>query len=56
MSFISKTVRDRAISEKFWTPGVPRTTPLLHLKNFDFPEFWPPSFGGNGKYHLSQKP
>ena len=43
MSFISKTIRDRAISGKFWTAMVPKTTPLLHLKNFDFSEFRPPS-------------
>ena len=41
MSFISKIVRDRVISDKFWTLGVLKTTPLGPLKNLDFTEFWP---------------
>ena len=40
----SKTIRDRVISGKFWTPMVSRTTSLLHLKNFYFSEFQPPSW------------
>ena len=47
MSFISKTVRDRAILGKFWTHRVLGTTPQAPLKILDsFPifgrhlEFW----------------
>ena len=43
MLFISKTIRDRVISGKFWTPRVPRTTHLGHLRNSDFSKFQPPS-------------
>ena len=34
-----KTIRDRAISGKFWIHRVIRTTPLGPLKNEDFSEF-----------------
>ena len=43
MSFISKTVRDRTIPGKFWTPRVLSTTLLAYLKNLDFYDFWLPS-------------
>ena len=39
----SKTIRDRLIVGKFWTPRVPRTTPQGHLINLDFSKFQPPS-------------
>ena len=43
MLFISKTVRDRGILGKFWTPRVLTTTPLAPLKNLDFSVFRPTS-------------
>ena len=43
MSFISKTIRDRAILGKFWTPRVLSSTPLAPLKNLDFSYFSLPS-------------
>ena len=43
MLFISNTVRDKAISGKFGTQRVLRTTPLGPLKLFGFSKFWLPS-------------
>ena len=43
--FISKakTVTDRVMSVKFWTPGAQRTTCLGSLKTLEFSEFRLPS-------------
>ena len=49
MSFISKTIRDKAILGKFRTLRVLSSTPLAPLKNFDFSYFRLPM----GPYHGS---
>ena len=41
--FISKTINDRAILTKFFTPRVLSTTPIAPLKNLDFFDFLQPS-------------
>ena len=58
ISFISKTVRDTALSGKCWTLRVLTTTPLAPLRNLDFFDFLVPilNFGRNGECHLSRKP
>ena len=43
MSFISKTIRDRAISGKFWTERVLGTAPVASRKILDSFDFRPPS-------------
>ena len=43
MSFISKTIRDRAISGQVSDPWALRPTPLGPLKDVDFSEIRPPS-------------
>ena len=56
MSFISKTVRDRVISGKLWTPQITKdyffriSEKVRHILAIIL------NFGRNGKYHLSQKP
>ena len=44
MSFISKTIRDRAISGKFCTQRVLGNTPVAPLENLDFSDFRPLKF------------
>ena len=43
MSFISKTVRDRAISNYFLTIWILEIFDILPLKNVEFLKFRPPS-------------
>ena len=43
MLFVSKTVTDRTISGKFWTPWILRSTPLRLMKNLELSEFRLPS-------------
>ena len=44
MSFISKTLRDKAISSNVWTLWILETLDIVPVKKVEFPEFCRPSW------------
>ena len=58
MLFYSKTIRDRAISRKFWNLWVLETLDVVLLKKSQISGILAAilNFGGNQKCCLSQKP
>ena len=49
MSFMSKTLRDKVISNNVWTLWLLETLDIVPVKKVEFPEFWSAilNLGGN---------